>query len=160
MTSGLGEKLMPVRVTTFRAECLARQTHPALMRFGKANKLPRLSQKEREAIIDLLHLCLYVDSHITLKEAEFIADTVERIGWDTQSSFSSYEVKSIAAARATNDSPAAKAEFLSEAAERLPSNASRTLALDLCKQLLAADGSIVENETVLLDDIRTALNNK
>jgi len=128
------------------------------MSFRKVEKpKAQLPQKEREAIIDLLHLCLYADSHIALKEGEFIADVVDVIGWETQISFGSYESKSIAAARAAKESPAAKQEFLSFAAERLASKESQALALDLCKQLFYADGSTADKESALLSEIRVAL---
>jgi uncharacterized tellurite resistance protein B-like protein len=128
------------------------------MSFFKNNqpKSP-LPQNEREAIIDLLHLCLYADAHIALREGEMIADVVETIGWDTRISFGSYESRSIAAARTAKETPEAKKPFISFAAERLQSPESRALALDLCKQLFSADGTTAENETTLLGQIRTAL---
>ncbi len=118
---------------------------------------PQLPQQEREAIVDLLHLCIYADAHIALNEGDFVSDVVETIGWDTQLSFSSYESKSIANARLAKESPEAKQEFLSFAAQRLQSNSSRVLALDLCQQLFSADGSTVEKEAALLGEIRALL---
>ncbi len=116
-----------------------------------------LPQKEREAIIDLLHLCLYADSHIALNEGEVVSDLVETIGWDTNLSFTSYESKSIAAARLAKESPDAKKEFLSFAAERLQSNEARSFALEVCKRLFNADGTTADAEAALLAEIRAAL---
>src|SRR5687767_8820609 len=99
----------------------------------KEEPKPQLPQQEREAIVDLLHLCLYGDSHIALKEGEFMSDVVDVIGWETQSSFSSYQARSISSARAAKENDTNKKEFLSSAAKRLESKASRALALDLCK---------------------------
>jgi len=128
------------------------------MSFRKVEKpKSQLPQKEREAIIDLLHLGLYADSHIALKEGEFISDLVDVIGWDTQLSFSSYESKSIAGARAAKDSPEAKAALIAYAAERLVSKESRTLAIELCKQLFSSDSSTTDKEAALLGEIRSAL---
>lgn len=117
----------------------------------------QLPQKEREAIIDLLHLCLYADAHIALNEGVFIADVVDVIGWDTQISFSSYESKYIASARLAKEGPESKAEFLAYAAERLQSKESRTLAIDLCKRLASSDGTTADNEATLVGEIRAAL---
>jgi hypothetical protein len=134
------------------------QENSITMSFRKVEKpKTQLPQKEREAIVDLLHFCLYADSHIALKEGEFMADVVDIIGWETQISFGSYEAKSIAAARAAKDSPAAKQEFLSFAAERLVSQESQALALNLCKQLFYSDGATADNESALLAEIRAAL---
>jgi hypothetical protein len=118
---------------------------------------PQLPQKEREAIVDLLHLCLYADSHISLKEGEVLSDVVDVIGWETQSSFSSYEARSISSARAAKESNEAKKEFLAFVAERLQTKSSRELAIDLCKQLFASDGATVEKEATLLGEIRGIL---
>jgi hypothetical protein len=123
----------------------------------KEHAKPQLPQKEREAIVDLLHLCLYGDSHIALKEGEFISDIVDLIGWEAQSSFGSYEAKSISSARAAKENSDRKREFLSFAATRLQSKESRSLAIDLCKQLFAVDGSTAEKEAALLGEIRAAL---
>lgn len=128
------------------------------MRFQKKESgKPQLSQQEREAIVDLLHLCLYGDSHIALREGQFMSDLFDVIGWETQSSFGSYEARSISSARAARENPEATKEFLLRAAVRLQSKESRALAIDLCRQLFAADGSTAEKEAALLGEIRAAL---
>ena len=86
-----------------------------------------------------------------------MSDVVDVIGWETQSSFGSYEAKSISSARAAKESADSKKAFLSHAAARLQSKESRALALDLCKQLFAVDGSTAEKEAALLSEIRVAL---
>jgi hypothetical protein len=123
----------------------------------KPSAKPSLAQSEREAIVDLLHLCLYGDSHIALREGQFISDVVDVIGWETQSSFGSYEARSISTARAAKENSDTKREHLAYAATRLKSKESRALAIDLCKQLFAVDGSTAEKEAALLGEIRTAL---
>lgn len=118
---------------------------------------PQLAQKEREAIVDLLHLCLYADAHIALNEGQVLSDVVDIIGWETQSSFSSYEARSVSGARAAKESEVAIDEFLSFAATRLQSAETRALALDLCQQLFATDGATAASEAALLGRIRAAL---
>lgn len=120
------------------------------------NSKPQLSQAEREAIVDLLHLCLYADSHIALREGQFMSDVTDVIGWDSGSSFSSYEARSVSSARAGKENAVTKKEFLEFAAERLKSKESRALALDLCKQLFSVDGTETREEA-LLGEIRSAL---
>jgi hypothetical protein len=115
----------------------------------KKTAAPQLQQSEREAIVDLLHLCLFSDAHISLKEGEFIADVVNVIGWDTNLSFSSYESRSIAAARAARAEEKAKREFVAYAAERLKSPANRELALSLCRDLAASDGTSSSEGTLI-----------
>jgi hypothetical protein len=110
------------------------------------------TQGEREAIVDLLHLCLYADAHISLKEGEFIEAVIEVIGWDTNLSFSSYEARSIASAREARS----KKEFIEYAATRLTSNESKTMAFSLCSDLMKSDGA-TEKEASLLAQIRGIL---
>src|SRR5688572_22353943 len=108
------------------------------MRFQTNQKpRPELTQAEREAIVDLLNFCLYADSHIALREGEFMSDVVDFIGWETQSSFGSYEGRSVSNARAAKESAETKKEFLAYAAGRLPSKEARALAIELCRQLFA-----------------------
>lgn len=116
----------------------------------------QLAQSEREAVVDLLHLCLYADTHISLKEGDFISDVVEVIGWDQNLSFASYEPRSIAEARAARSDDERKQEFLNHAADRLQSPASRQVALDLCRDLCATDGVDVREEK-LLGQIKSTL---
>jgi uncharacterized tellurite resistance protein B-like protein len=138
----VGQKNLPRTISFFRK---------------KEEAKPELHQKEREAIVDLLHLCLYGDSHVALKEGAFISDVVDVIGWETQSSFGSYESRSIASARAAKENSDSKKEFLSAAAARLQSKPARAMVIDLCKQLLVADGSTADKEAALLGEIRAAL---
>jgi uncharacterized tellurite resistance protein B-like protein len=117
----------------------------------------QLSQKEREAIVDLLHFCMYGDAHIALKESEFISQAVDTLGWDTQLSFGSYETRSIAGARSARESADARQDFLARAAERLQAADVRSLAVDLCKQMMVADGNQTEKESAVIADITAAL---
>ncbi|WP_221029124.1 hypothetical protein [Actomonas aquatica] len=120
------------------------------MLFQKKSSAPlSLPQSEREAIVDLLHLCLYADSHISLKEGQFIADVVDVIGWDANLSFPVYESRSIAAARVARGGGKEKQDFLSFAAERLQSPEGRLLAVELCRDLAAADGTVQREATVI-----------
>lgn len=123
----------------------------------KEGAKPQLQQKEREAIVDLLHLCLYADAHVAVKEGEFLSGVVDVIGWETRSSFGSYEARSVANARAARGTAELTKEFIADAASRLHSKAARALAIDLCRQLLAADGTTEDKETSLFAQIRAAL---
>jgi hypothetical protein len=127
------------------------------MLFKKQNKpAAQLPQSEREAIVDLLHLCLYADAHISLKEGEFIEDVIEVIGWDENLSFSSYEARSVAGARGARADEKSKKAFIEFAAERLKSQESRSLALSLCTDLFGADGT-QDREAALLAQIKAIL---
>lgn len=115
-----------------------------------------LTQPEREAIVDLLHLCLYADAHISIRESDVITSFVEGSGWDMNLSFSSYEPRSIAAARAARSTPEGLKEFIAYAAERLKSPAARERAISACGELIKSDGAN-DREAQFLAQIRAAL---
>lgn len=120
------------------------------------NSAPKFTQQEREAMVDLLHLCIYADAHIGIKEGDYVSKIVEAIGWDTKLSFSAYEPRSIASARATHGSEDALKEYLQRAAARLTSKEARSFAIAKCSNLTAADGTH-QKEASLVFRIKEAL---
>ena len=111
-----------------------------------------LTQPQREAVADLLHYCMYADNHIALAETKVISDLVGTLGWEPNTSFETFEVRSIAAARAAKEDIAARKTFLDSIKRRLNSPASRDMALNSCKKLFNADG-VSPKETALLAEI-------
>lgn len=116
----------------------------------------QFSQPEREAIVDLLHLCIYADAHIGGKESDYVAKVVTAIGWDTKLSFSGYEPRSIASARAARSDATTLKDFLSRAAARLESKEARRFAVSKCADLAAEDGTH-HRESTLLAQIKEAI---
>ncbi len=117
---------------------------------------PKFTQDEREAIVDLLNLCIYADAHISGKESEVVSKVVELIGWDTKLSFSGYESRSIASARAARGDAALLKEFLARAGSRLASKDARRFAVNKCTDLASADGTH-QRESSLISDIKEAI---
>jgi hypothetical protein len=116
-----------------------------------------LSQPQREAIVDLLHYCMYADNLVALKEDQFINTVAATLSWDDKISFETYEGISIGNARRAKEQPAYRAEFLNSVATRLGSQAVRQLAFDLVKQLFNADANLAESESQQLPGLRRAL---
>jgi uncharacterized tellurite resistance protein B-like protein len=116
-----------------------------------------LTQPQREAIADLLHYCLYADNNIALAETALIEDVVSSLTWDPNTSFGSFEARSIAAARQAKEDAAAREQFLKSIRQRLDKPGARSLAFDLCKQLFVADGVQSDKETVVLARIQQLL---
>ena len=92
-----------------------------------------------------------------LKESEYIENVVQTIGWPTQNSFGSYEARSISAARAAKESVDARDALLASAAKRLTAKDARSLAIDLCRQMMLADGTQTDREAAVIRDIEAAL---
>jgi len=117
---------------------------------------PKFTQPEREAIVDLLHLCIYADAHIGIKEGDYVPKVVDAIGWDTKLSFSAYEPRSIASARTASANEASLKDYLQRAAARLASKESRAFAIAKCSALTASDGTH-QKEASLIFRIKEAL---
>ena len=116
-----------------------------------------MTQAQREAIVDLLHYCMFADNLITISENQFIAAKVQSFSWDPKISFEYYQGKSIGAARAALGDPKAKESFFESAKERLATPALRKQALELCRKLFMADGNKAEGEFASEKEVRGGL---
>ena len=116
-----------------------------------------LSQSAREAIVDLLHFCMYADGHIALREDEFIEATARTLDWDVCVSYEYYEGKSTGAVRTALADQESKAAFLESLKQRLPGQAERSLAYKLAQDLVKSDGAQTERESSVLLEIKSTL---
>ena len=115
-----------------------------------------LTQPQREAIVDLLHLCMYADNLIALAETNVVTDVVDSFSWETKSSFASFEARSIARAREAKENEEILTSLLDSVSDRLNAPNARNIALKVCQQLIAVDGT-TEKESALLAKIKQIL---
>ena len=123
----------------------------------KADGKDGLTQAQREAVVDVLHYCMYADNFIALSESRFVAAKVESYDWDPKISFEYYQNKSIGAVRAALDNPKVKADFFESVKQRLATAEVRKTAFDLCQKLFMADGNESAGETALKGELRRNL---
>ncbi len=116
-----------------------------------------LTQPQREAIADLMHYCIYADNHVAVAEDRILSDTLAGMDWDAGSSFETYEVRSIAAARAAKENPADRDDFFASIRQRLDTKAARALAFESCRRLFGADGNRASGEILLESRLRQLL---
>jgi len=115
-----------------------------------------LTQSQREAIVDLLNYCSYVDRDISESE-EIVIDNLEnQLDWDHNMDFDYYVDKSISIARKAIESKD-EALFLEQIGTRLDSPTSRATAIALCEKLIKADGRATANESAILSSIKKTL---
>ena len=88
-----------------------------------------LTQTQREAIVDLLNYCSFVDHDIPFSESDVIDCLQYRLHWDVNTDFDFYESKSVTAVREVVELPDAVNGFLQEIRTRLDSEKSREIAL-------------------------------
>jgi len=116
-----------------------------------------LTQAAREAIVDVLHYCMYADKHISASEDEFIEAEVRKLDWDPNISYESYEAMSTGAVTRALEDQALRMEFLKSVSARLPGKTERELALHLAGALSKTDGSQDASEAKIIAELRTML---
>jgi len=115
------------------------------------------SQTEREAIVDLLHFCMYADRHIAISEDDMIEKVARTMSWDATISYEYYEGKSTGAARAAIENKDARSEFLKSLHDRLKDKESRAFALKVADDLMKVDGEKKQAEFDALSELKRAL---
>jgi len=116
---------------------------------------PELKQSEREAIIDLLIMAIYVDDHLSLSETKEFDDTTDSLGWDSNTGLSVYISSGTDRARNARSSEEAIDAFIDFVAERLTSKGSKERALTLLNDLFMADGK-TDKEKVFFSKVEAA----
>lgn len=116
-----------------------------------------LVQSQREAIVDLLHYCMFADDFIASRETEMVGDVAASLIWDANISFDVYSGPSIARARRANEEPEYRERYLRSIVLRLGGHSVRKLAYDLCRRLFAADLQPSERESARLERVRQLL---
>jgi uncharacterized tellurite resistance protein B-like protein len=106
-----------------------------------------LNQTQREAIVDLLHYCMFADNFVSLTEDKFVNTVAATLSWDKKISFESFEGGSIGKARKAKESATFREEFYKDIQARLATKEARALALKLCKDLYRADAKVAELES-------------
>jgi uncharacterized tellurite resistance protein B-like protein len=116
-----------------------------------------LTQPEREAIVDALHYCMYADSALALTEAKVVDDWQETLTWNPGLPFSTYEPRSIAAARLALESDENRREFINGIAARMQSKRARETLMRLCRKMADADGRRADQEWSFIEALRMAV---
>lgn len=122
-----------------------------------AKKSDGLTQPQRQAIVDLLHYCMFADNFVALAEDRFVNSVAATLNWDNRITFESYEGGSIANARKAKENAAYRENFLKDIVSRLNTPAARDLARGLCRDLYSADARIAEAESQQLAQITALL---
>lgn len=106
-----------------------------------------LNQTQREAIVDLLHYCMFADNFVSLSEDKFVNTVAATLSWDKSISFDSFEGGSIGNARKAKESAPYREQFYKDVVSRLATKDARGLALKLCRDLYKADANMADLES-------------
>ncbi len=115
-----------------------------------------MTQKEREALFDLLTLSIYADHHISISEETLLESAFIAEGWDSEYPKSLFLEKSFARAREAADADDIMISYLKERAQVFESEQMQAEAFGVVRNVLARDG-IVAPDNAFLAQLRAAL---
>lgn len=110
-------------------------------------------QEQKEALVDLLYLSMYVDNHISLIEEKKVEDELKKADWDGPNSSILYQQDAINRARDAKSNPAFKTEYLGSIALRLAEK--KVTAIEALDKVLSSDGTDTK-EASFLKEVRSA----
>ncbi|WOO40043.1 hypothetical protein [Rubellicoccus peritrichatus] len=115
-----------------------------------------LIQDQRESLIDLLVLAMYVDNKLSLSEDAVLKAQIDQFSWEGPMSVDDYVNSAIARIRDMRSSEHFVNELLKSINERLGDYDVRLTAAGICERLLSADGKET-SEKEFLNKVKTEL---
>lgn len=115
-----------------------------------------LTQPKREAIIDLLNLCMCADKKLLLDEVVTIDDEIQAFCWDPAVDFMTFATQSRERAKAAATNPETRRPALASIADRLQTTETKSNALGLCQKVFHADGEYAPVERSVFREIKHA----
>lgn len=112
------------------------------------------SQKEREAVIDLLVMTMYADRFVDTAENDAIERVASAIGGDDSLPLAQYVNASIAKVRETLDDEERQRALLEDVSERLGTDRMRGLAYQASRAVAEADDEMADEEEQFLSSVR------
>ena len=116
-----------------------------------------MTQKQREALVDLLLLGIFADSSLKVSEDQKLLSVIGEIGWRSYQTPDLYLQSAIAKAREASDTEDATRRRLDRISESLATAETRKQALNYLTQFLGVDGAVDADESRFLDFAKTAL---
>jgi len=102
--------------------------------------LTAMTQPQREALLDLLVLSIFADTHVSLTEEETLQARIQGMGWESEKPREIHFLNAMHRARAAIDSAEATDLFVAVRASQFSTPASRLAALEAIRSVVASDG--------------------
>lgn len=113
------------------------------------------TQAQREALIDLLNLCMCADGRLHLSEERILDARLANFEWESAVSVPEYTASSLERARAAVGSDAARHSLLASIDSRLERADMKSNAIQLCRHLFVSDGDFAPSEHVVFNELIT-----
>jgi hypothetical protein len=121
--------------------------------------MTEFTQPQREALIDLLILSIFVDAHLSLAEDHALHSAIDSLGWGSEHPREIFVLNSFSRGRRASESDDAMAQYVAAHAGAFPEPAQRAEALEQIQKVLESDG-LAEPETSFLRHLEAAFNPK
>lgn len=106
-----------------------------------------MTQKQREALFDLLTLSLYADAHISLREEHLAESAFIAEGWESKQPKNLFIDESFARAREMSEDEDTMIDYMNDRAQAFTTKGAQKELLNVIKTILKSDGEKpVENE--------------
>lgn len=115
-----------------------------------------MTQPQREAILDLVILALFADSHLSLKEDTALQAAFDKIGWESVKPRDIFFCNSMNRARKAAESEEGMSAYLKDRAGVLSTVWSKADAFSMLQSILASDG-VTEDEKAFLGRVKAVL---
>lgn len=99
-----------------------------------------MTQKQREALFDLITLATYADGHISIREEELAESAFVAEGWESEYPKNLFLEKSIARARTAMESADSADAYLAQLAAAFTDHGSQTEAFGVVQGIISRDG--------------------
>lgn len=116
--------------------------------------LTGFSDKQRQALLDLLIFGMYLDGNLSSIEDLRISDLLDSMKFESEDARRRFADASYTRARQRSNSPEAIRAFVAEIAKNFPAPDLRRRTFNLLESLLASDKKVVERERELLTAVK------
>lgn len=114
-----------------------------------------MTQAQSEALIDLLILSIFTDSHLSLKEDEALQTALASVEWESTLPRDIFLLNSINRARKASETDAATGEYLTTRAKAFTDAESQQAAVRQIQGVFSGDG-MAASESAFLERLRAA----
>jgi len=110
-----------------------------------------MTQRQREALVDLLLLGMFADQNLKVSEDQKILSVIQEIGWQSYQTPALYFQSAIAKVRDASETNQGTRYRLHKISEALGDPETRALALNHLAKVLAVDEEVDSEETNFLN---------
>ncbi len=106
-----------------------------------------MNQEQREAILDLLSLSIFIDSHVSVEEDEALQKAIDSIGWESKRPRELFLFNSMNRARVASESDHGIEDYIAQKSDFFSAAEDRLEAIYTLKKMLVVDDMKSDEQT-------------